>query len=285
MTSVAMNLLGVVEHPGISGGSPYRVDAAGRPYVPVGDGGIVLGVRLGDSAYGFEADHAAPGACLVHPDPAARHALTAYACVGNEVIVRTGAAAGARGWVTGKRGEAGRVIVLLGQDDLARLRPGDQVSVRASGQGARLPGAGVELLNLDPELLPYLPVTVDADGVEVTVRGVIPSRLAGNGLGRPAHMWDLDVQTGPDTPGLAGLRLGDLVSLDDVDVRYNMGYRRGRRTVGLVVHGDSPQPGHGPGVMPFITGPAGRVRVTASPRDGLGLTEGALRRMRGARPR
>ena len=75
--------------------------------MPAGDGGIVLGLELGDSVFALDADHAAPGACLVHPDPAARHALAAYACVGNEVRVRTGAAAGARGAVLGKRGEDG----------------------------------------------------------------------------------------------------------------------------------------------------------------------------------
>ncbi|MEV8636922.1 DUF4438 domain-containing protein [Streptosporangium sp. NPDC051023] len=87
---LAVNLLGIVEHPEIDGMTPYRIDADGRPYVPAGDGGVVLGVRLGDSAFGFDADHAAPGACLVHPDPQARHALTAYACVGNEVVVAHG---------------------------------------------------------------------------------------------------------------------------------------------------------------------------------------------------
>ncbi|MFD0890461.1 DUF4438 domain-containing protein, partial [Streptosporangium algeriense] len=64
---LAVNLLGIVEHPEIDGMTPYRIDADGRPYVPVGDGGVVLGVRLGDSAFGFDADDAAPGACLVHP--------------------------------------------------------------------------------------------------------------------------------------------------------------------------------------------------------------------------
>src|SRR5580693_5620859 len=111
---VSVNLLGVVEHP-VLGDGPYRIDADGRPYLPVGDGGIVLGLQLGDSVFARDADHAAPGACLMHPDPAARLALATYACIGNPAEVRTGAAAGARGAVIGKRGEAGRVLTAFAQ--------------------------------------------------------------------------------------------------------------------------------------------------------------------------
>ena len=44
-------------------------------------------------------DHAAPGACLTHPDAAARHALATFACIGNKAVVRTGPAAGTVGLV------------------------------------------------------------------------------------------------------------------------------------------------------------------------------------------
>ena len=103
-------MLGVVEHP-VLGDGPYRIDADGHPYVPVGDGGIVLGLQLGDSVFGRSADHAAPGACLVHPDPAARHALAVYSCIGNQVKVRTGA-----------RGRRAR----RGDRQARRGRPGDR---------------------------------------------------------------------------------------------------------------------------------------------------------------
>jgi hypothetical protein len=291
---VAVNLLGIVEHPGVT--TPYRVDRDGRPYVPAGDGGIVLGLELGDSAFGLVADHAAPGACLVHPDPASRHALAGYACIGNQVVVRTGAAAGAHGAVIGKRGEEGRVIVGLAQDDLARMRPGDEVAVRACGQGLRPPGlpSDVTIMNLDPGLLPRLPVGLppgdgaggagagaggDDAGAAVTVgvRLIAPSRLAGNGIGRPAVAWDLDLQL--LAPGAAGGRdvaLGDLVAVADIDARYNMGYRRDWVTVGVVVHGDSPQPGHGPGLTPILTGPARALRPVPDAAGHVGLTAAML---------
>lgn len=280
LAPVAVNLLGVVEHPTIDGG-PYRIDADGRPYVPVGDGGIVLGLELGDPVFGLVADHAAPGACLVHPDPAARHALATYACIGNPVTVRTGRAAGAHGAVAGKRGEDGRVITVFRPGDLAGMRPGDQVSVRASGQGYQPPGlpGGVVMMNADPGLLDLLPSVqlagAASDGATLTVgvRCTVPSKLAGNGLGRPAASWDIDLQLAPGPEVL----LGDLVAVADLDTRWNMGYRRGFVTVGVVVHGSSPQPGHGPGITPILSGPATALTVTPDVAGHVGLTATALK--------
>ncbi|GAA1850405.1 DUF4438 domain-containing protein [Microlunatus capsulatus] len=273
MRTVAMNLAGVAEFPAI-GSTPYRVDVDGRPYVPVGDGGIVLGVSLGDRVTATAGDHVAPGVSVGHPDPAARFALTAHACVGNPVVVRDGAAAGATGHVIGKRGEDGRVLAWLPEEALAVMVPGDGLSVRASGQGARLDGGpdDVALLNLDPWLLDGLGVQVGRDGVGVGVRAVVPSRLAGNGVGRPAQLWDLDLAFPAGDPVLEGLRLGDLLAVADLDVRHNMGFRRGWLTVGLVVHGDSPMPGHGPGFAPLLTGPAARLEALVDAGGHTGLT-------------
>jgi hypothetical protein len=254
---VAVNVAGVVETPRL-GPSPYAVDRDGKPYVPAGTAGVVRGVRLGDLAFGHDADHAAPGVTVVHDDQAARHALVAFACAGNEVVVRSGAAAGARGRVLGKRGEQGRVIAVFADDVLAELVPGDALTIRAFGQGAALPGefaaAGAVQLNIDPELLSRLAPDVR----RVPVRTAVPSELIGNGLGRPAHQWDLDIGVDPVDAvrhGLDGLRLGDLVAVTDLDVRHNAGYRAGWTTIGIVVHGASPLPGHGPGVMPILCGP------------------------------
>jgi Domain of unknown function (DUF4438) len=292
---VAVNLLGFVEQPEF-GQTPYQVDWDGRSYVPAGDGGIVLGVRLGESVFARDADHAAPGACLVHPDQAARHALAIYCCIGNRAVVRTGRAAGARGVVLGKRGELGRVITAFGQDDLARMRPADQVAVRACGQGWRPPGfpAEVTIANLDPAALDILPVVTDSTGGTVTagVRIMVPSKVAGNGIGRPAAGWDLDLQLrmpagpgssrDPASPDPPDLLLGDLVAVSDLDTRYNMGYRRGWLTVGVVVHGASRLPGHGPGITPILTGPATALRVQPDQAGHTGLTDAGLQRLTAA---
>lgn len=291
LAPVTVSMLGVVEHPSL-GGTPYRVDMDGRPYLPAGDGGLVLGVRLGDPVSAVAGDHVAPGACLVHPDQASRHALVSYACIGNPVEVRTGLAAGARGAVIGKRGEDGRVIAGFGQADLARMRPADQVAVRSCGQGWRHPGVPPEVMvmNAAPGLLDALPVSRPGPGkLSASVRMIVPSKRAGNGIGRPAVSWDLDLQFPPggvpggeaasgEAPGAGGgqLCLGDLVAVTDLDARYNMGYRRGWLTVGIVVHGTSPLPGHGPGITPILTGPGHVLAVTADGTGHVGLTGSGL---------
>lgn len=271
MNAIATTLLGVVETPALRA-NPYLVDSDGRPFLPVGDAGVVLGPKLGDGVFAFDADHAAPGVTLVHPDQAARHALTTFSCLGNEIVVRTGAAAGAIGRVLGKRGEAGRVIAVFGSGVLERLTPGDTMAVRAYGQGATLPVDGVSMINLDPGLLRALPVGIGPP-VSVSVRERLPSHVAGNGLGRPAQQWDIDLQLGPES---SGVRLGDLLCVDDLDVRHNAGYRKGWLSVGVVVHGSSPLPGHGPGLMPILCGPATAFDIAVEPVAHVGITADLL---------
>ncbi|HEX2902631.1 MAG TPA: DUF4438 domain-containing protein [Jatrophihabitans sp.] len=280
-TAVAVNLIGTVEHPEF-GGSPFAVAMDGSPYLPVGDAGIVLGVQLGDLVFGLEGDHVAPGATLTHPDQAARHALTSFACLGNEVRVRTGGAAGATGRVLGKRGEAGRVIVVFEPDVLATLAPGDAIQVRGFGQGSSCPpelaAAGAVVLNCDPAMLDRLQVRL-GERASFPVRAVVPSKLVGNGLGRPAQQWDLDLAVtvgNAERWSMAQLRFGDLIAITDLDVRHNAGYRHGWTTVGVTVHGASRLPGHGPGVMPVFCGPSELVDVRPDAADHRGVTSDRL---------
>lgn len=274
LSPVAVNLAGFLESPQF-GGTPFAVDVDGRPFVPVGDGGIVLGVELGERVFDFDGDHAAPGATLMHPDQAARHGLTSFACLGNEVVLRSGKAAGQRGRVLGKRGEAGRVIVVFEQAVLSELGPGDAVMVRGFGQGFVPAGApDVLVLNTDPVMLERLGIGL-ADGVDVDVRAAVPSKLIGNGLGRPAQQWDLDLSVTAESAGdwgLSGLRFGDLVAITDLDVRHNAGFRSGWVTVGVVVHGASRLPGHGPGVMPMLCGPREQVSYAVNGQRHSGVT-------------
>jgi hypothetical protein len=272
---VRVNLLGHVDQ-GEVGTEPYRVDRDGRSYVAVGDGGTVLGLRLGESVFHHVGDHAAPGVCLVHPSDDARHALVGLACLGNRVTVRTGHAFGHVGSVLGKRGGGQRVIAVFPQDVLARLRPGDQVALLSCGQGAAAPVSGLTQMNVAPAALSLLGLTVQGDRLKVGVRAMLPSRFVGNGIGRPMAMWDVDLQVDSDTSATRSLCLGDLVAISDLDARTNAGYRRNWMSVGVVVHGASPQPGHGPGVMVVLSGPAELFSVGVEGEDHQPLSEERL---------
>ena len=279
---VATNASGIVEHPGLDA-APYLIDEDGRPFVPTGAGGVVLGLAMGDSVFGFDADSASPAVSVVHAEPAARAALTAFSCLGNPVTVRTGAAAGERGTVLGKRGEQGRVLAWFPPEVTAQLVPGDALTVRALGQGAHWAGPvgelGGQLLNVDPAFLAGLGIEVGAESLTVAVRGVVASKLIGNGIGRPAHQWDLDLQVTAETApgvGLADLRIGDLVAVQHLDVRHNTGYRAGWVTVGVVTTTASPRPGHGAGLMPILCVPERVLELDLRPADHVGVTADLL---------
>lgn len=285
---VATNAAAVIEAPGLDA-NPYLIDADGHPFVPIGDGGIVLGLALGDNAFGFDTDHASPGVSVIHPDPSARAALTAFSCLGNQVVLRSGDAAGRRGVVLGKRGEQGRVLVWFPDDVMRGLVPGDSMAIRAEGQGWQLDeplaGLGVQALNIDPRAMAVLPIDLAPDKVRVSVRGIVPSKLIGNGIGRPAHQWDLDLQVTASTAaavGLALLAVGDLVAVADLDVRHNAGFRRGWVTVGVAVTTGSPRPGHGVGLMPILCGPATAVELDVDAVHHTGVTSSMLGELSGS---
>lgn len=235
---VDVNLAATVEQASV-GSDPYRIDTDGAPYVPVGDGGIVLG----DGVWEHPGDHAAPGACLTHPDPAAGYALAAQACIGNPVTVRTGAAAGRAGVVIGKRGEGGRVI--------AEHRPGRPRGpaghVRACDADRRGAGAAAEQAGRKRNRAAHTHV------------GPGPAAHPGQ-RPRPRRGRAAARRPGGDhRPGQPVQR----------GLPARLGHHRPRRARG------SPQPGHGPGVTAILTGPAGSLLARADPTGHQGLSEEA----------
>jgi hypothetical protein len=77
--------------------SPYRPDTEGVGQILIGMAGVVYNARVGDPAYGWAGDHVEPGVSIAHPDYDIDHALHYLGCIGNEVVVISGLAAGARG--------------------------------------------------------------------------------------------------------------------------------------------------------------------------------------------
>ena len=274
---VAVSVAGAIAHPGFPGlpAEPYRLAADGTPFLLPTYGGIVYNVSVGDRAFGWAADCIHPGVSISRADDNGNRGLNVFACVGNRAKVMTGAAAGTTGLVTGKSGRfSEQVIVHLPREARPRMAVGDQVLIRAEGVGLRLTDhPEVSLKGISPTLLAALPATETEGGVSFGVTARVPAHLIGAGLGLTSeggsvHMQSTDRALLGDL-GLDRLRLGDVVSLEDTDSRYNHGYLRGARAIGVVAATDGPRAGYGPGIAILMTAPAGQLGSFESPEANL----------------
>jgi hypothetical protein len=239
----------------------YRVGPDGQPFLLPGMGGVTLDVHCGDPATGYASDHLEPGASIRHRDPGANMALQFLTCVGNQVQVVSGAAAGAVGHVIGQHAY---VLTDFDQAAAAELTTADAVTVLAVGQGLALPDhPQVVVKNCDPALLAAMPGGTRPDGrLEVHVAARVPAAAIGAGAGMASEYANTDLMgayagLGADLSlGLEGLRIGDIVALADADHRYGRGYRAGYLTIGVISTGQCMMFGHGPGPSTLLSGPA-----------------------------
>ncbi|NLL48208.1 MAG: DUF4438 domain-containing protein, partial [Firmicutes bacterium] len=136
----------------------YRVDREGVPFVLPGTGGIAYNVKVGHSAFGWAGDHVEPGvstaASIDDRSSTRNQAYNTLSCVGNEAIVISGDAKGARGVVTGTHGGIEHVIIDFASEELEKMVIEDKILVKAFGQGLQLLDyPGIMVRNLDPGLL------------------------------------------------------------------------------------------------------------------------------------
>lgn len=247
----------------------YDVGSDGEPRILPAVGGLTPNVRVGDSAFGFLADHIEPAVSLRHPDERQNTALNVLACIGNEAVVLTGDAKGEKGRVTGKHGGVEHLLVDFEPAAMRKMAIGDRVQVWGHGVGLRLlDAADVKVFNADPDLLDACGATIEAGRVRVAVARTVPAAIMGSGLGRSTVVrGDYDIQTFDDRMaeeyGLRELRLGDLVAIVDADNSFGRIYRTGAISVGVVVHGRSFVAGHGPGVTTLLTSTAGAIDVSS----------------------
>ena len=240
----------------------YRTGPDGQPFVLPGMGGVTLGVHCGDPATGYASDHLEPGASIRHADPAANMAVQFLSCVGNQVVVETGAARGAAGHVIGQHAY---VLADFPEAVAARLTTGDTVSIRAAGQGLRLlDHPDITVKNCSPGLIDAMPGGTRPDGrLEVHVAARVQAEAVGAGVGMISEYANTDLMgayegLGDDLSlGLESLRVGDIVALADTDHRYGRGYRAGYLTIGVISTGQCMLFGHGPGPSTLMSGPAG----------------------------
>jgi hypothetical protein len=274
---VMISVMGEVASP-VIGRSVYNVSATGTPTVLPGVGGITYNLRVGDPACGWEADHVEPGVSVENKenDPrfgqGANAAFNVLSCVGNEAIVATGDAKGARGVVTGKHGGIEHVLTDFQPETLGKLMLGDRILVKAFGVGLKLEDyPDMRVMNMDPGFLDTLNLKPNSGKLEVPVTHIVPAAIMGSGLGANlTQCGDYDIQLFDETVkeqyGLGDLRLGDLVAIIDADHSFGRIYRQGAISVGIVVHTNCVTAGHGPGVTSLMTSPSGRIIPQIDPR-------------------
>jgi len=267
---VKISVMGEVASP-VVGRSVYNISATGAPSILPGVGGVTYNLRVGDPACGWEADHVEPGVSAENKENDPRHgqrantAFNVLSCVGNEAIVATGDAKGAKGVVTGKHGGIDHVLADFQLEVLEKLMLGDKILVKAYGVGLKLTDFPViKVMNMDPRFLEALNPKPNGEKLEVPVTHIVPAVIMGSGLGaNQVHSGDYDIQLFDEKVleqyGLEDLRLGDLVAIIDADHSFGRIYHQGSISVGIIVHTNCVTAGHGPGVTSLLTSPSGKI--------------------------
>jgi len=259
---VVQSVQGSISHPK-SGRTPYRLDREGEGHTIPGTGGITYNVRVGDPAFGWAGDHIEPGVSIkIEGDGSSRRnnmGLGLLACVGNKARVVSGEAEGEEGYVTGLHGGIYHVLLDFEPDVMKEMKIGDDILIRARGQGLELENyPDVSVFNIDPDLLENMGLEEDGDMLKVPVAAEVPGHLMGSGIGSAsAAMGDYDITTGDkqelEEHGLTDLRLGDIVYLEDCDNTYGREYRSDAGSIGVVAHSDCIKMGHGPGITVIMS--------------------------------
>lgn len=275
---VKLSVQGQITPPLRSGA--YRVDREGVPFVLPGTGGISYNVKVGHSAFGWAGDHVEPcvstAATIDERGSSRNQAYNTLACVGNEAVVISGDAKGAKGVVTGMHGGIEHVIMDFADEDLEKMVIEDKVLIKSFGQGLTFVDyPGITIRNLDPNLLGKLGIKEENGKLVVPVAGKVPARFMGSGLGSASTAsGDYDITTTDQEEiralGIDQLKFGDFVALEDSDNRFGRSYRRGAISVGIVVHSDCLLAGHGPGVTTLLTAIDGSLEVTVDPDANIG---------------
>ena len=252
------SIQGKTDHPKMRGNG-YRVGFDGKGRIIPATGGITYNFFIGDSCMGIAGDHIEPGVSTRHSSELENSAYNTLACVGNPAVIISGEAKGAKGYVTGIHGGIDHVMLAFEASVLEKLNYDDSFLIRSYGQGLDLLDyPEIVVMNLDPELLDKMGIVENGDGsITVPVTHVVPAELMGSGLGSATMMsGDYDIMThDPEAVkkyGLASLRFGDIVMIEDHNNINGPDYIKGARTIGVIVHGDSFSSGHGPGVTVLL---------------------------------
>ncbi len=234
----------------------YIPDSEGVSTVLPGMAGVTYNVRVGAPAFGWAADHVEPGVSVAHGDEGHDFALHYLSCIGNEAVVTSGLARGAKGVVTG---EHARILIDFPEAAASLLNVGDSVQIRACGRGLELTDyPHIELKKMSPWLLQALRLeALDTRRVTLPVAMELPIAIMGSGAELNSEYVDQDLMSGDRALmhelGIDTLRLGDIVAIRHADHHFGRSYRQNAVSIALCIHGDSVMTGHGPGILTLLT--------------------------------
>ncbi len=275
----AISVLGKVAPPVVT--FPYQITHDGNASMLPSLGGITYNFGIGDKVFGRVGDHVEPGVSCKADEEDSNKAFNLLSCIGNKATVWSGKAEGTSGTVTGKHSVINHVLVQFSTKVLDKLKIGDEIQIRASGQGLCLSDyPGIKVMNISVDLLEKLAIVEKKGFIELPVAAKIPAYLAGSGIGtNTAQLGDVDIMaTDQETKRrfeLQNLRIGDLVAIEDISSHWGFLYRKDAISIGVVVHADSVVAGHGPGVSVIISANKSNltpvVKVGSNVGDYLGL--------------
>ena len=264
---VEMAVCGYVSQPAMRPGG-YLHYPDGKGVVLPGMYGVTYNVRAGDRAFGWAGDHVEPGVSIAHPDEKSDFALHYLTCIGNEAMVMSGLAKGAKGIVTG---EHARLLVDFSDDVNGLLNIGDQIQIMAVGRGIALSDfPEIEFKKTSPKLFRALRLTRSETGaLKVPVAMELPIEIMGSGAELNSEYVDQDLMSGDRVLmaelGIDKMRLGDIIAIRHADHHFGRSYREGAVSIAICIHGDSVMTGHGPGILTLMSCAGGGIEFEIDP--------------------
>lgn len=264
---VEMAVSGMITTPAVRPGQ-YIPYPDGKGAVLPGMFGITYNVRCGDRAFGWAGDHVEPGVSIDDEGNLGRHhALHYLNCIGNDAVVTSGMATGAKGIVIG---EHARILVQFDTEAEALMAPGDRIQIMSRGQGLALTDyPGVALKKMSPRLFHAMGITEKDGRLQVKVAVELPIRIMGSGAELNSEYVDQDLMSGDRALmaelGIDQMKLGDLIGIRHADHHWGRSYREGAVSICLCIHGDSIMTGHGPGILTLMTAAEGNIDFTVDP--------------------
>lgn len=239
----------------------FVLDNEGKPKVLPTGGSINYGVGLGTKVFGLKGDLFEPGVSIYQEKEDRNDNLRGMSNIGNVAKVVNGNAEGATGKVIGITNfeSYGHVIINFTEEDKEKMKVGDEILIKAKGNGLELESfPQILIANIDPDLFEKLDIKEEKGKLSVDVRYIIPAMYNGTSSKHgPIEAANINISTSNMDEvkelGIEDMRIGDFVYLEDADNMFGSAYLKGACSVGIVVCGSGVSPNVGPGIALIMT--------------------------------